>query len=109
MVFALIFFRSETLSSAFSYIAWMVPGWGARAISIARFDPALLGVSFRPLILCFIALLATDAVTWAIQRQIWVDWFFTTPVFFRRALYCALAATVLLFFKGSLTFIYARF
>ncbi|HEY3857404.1 MAG TPA: MBOAT family O-acyltransferase [Verrucomicrobiae bacterium] len=109
MVFAMIFFRSETLSSAFKYVGSMVPGWGNRSVTFGRFDQALLGVAFRPLMLCFIAFFASEAVTWAARRQICVDWFFTMPVFFRRALYCALAATVLLFFKDSLTFIYARF
>jgi hypothetical protein len=43
------------------------------------------------------------------RRRFWIDWFAATPVLFRRALYSALIVAVLLLFKGTVTFIYAKF
>jgi alginate O-acetyltransferase complex protein AlgI len=109
VVFSHIFFRAETFSSALKYIAGLVPGLQRSGISVTRFDLSLLGMSASALMLCAIAFLATEAVTWAARRQFWIDWFLARPVFFRRAMYYALIAAVLFLFKGTLTFIYAQF
>jgi len=104
-----IFFRAGTLDSALQYIAGLIPGWERSAIPALRLDLWSLGISAPALLLCAGAFLASEAVTWAMRRQFWIDWFRATPVLFRRALYYALIAAVLLLFQGTGTFIYAGF
>jgi D-alanyl-lipoteichoic acid acyltransferase DltB (MBOAT superfamily) len=104
-----IFFRAETLNSALNYMAGLIPGWQRSAIPVMRLDLESLGVSAPVLLLCAVGFLASEAVTWASRRPFWVDWFLGTPVLFRRALYYALMAAVLLLFQGGGTFIYAGF
>jgi hypothetical protein len=74
-----------------------------------RLDLSSLRISAAGLMFCAAAFLAAEAVTWAMRRQFWIDWFLATPVLFRRALYSALMAAFLLLFQGKVTFIYARF
>jgi alginate O-acetyltransferase complex protein AlgI len=109
VVFSHIFFRAETFLSAVKYIGGLLPGLRPGAIPALRFDMQLLGVSMRVLPLCAIAYLATEAISWGMRRQFWVDQFLAIPVFFRRTLYYAVIATVLFLFRGAVTFIYARF
>jgi alginate O-acetyltransferase complex protein AlgI len=109
VVFSHIFFRAETFDSALKYIAGLIPGWHGNAIPARRFDLWSLGISRSALALCAVAFLGAEAVTWAMRRQFWIDWFLATPVLFRRALYSALFVTFLLLFQGTVTFIYARF
>jgi hypothetical protein len=109
VVLSHIFFRAETFASALRYIGGLIPGWRGSSVPALRFDLPLLGISARALMLCALAYLACEAVTWAMRRRFWIDWFAATPVLFRRALYCALIATVLFLFKGTVTFIYAKF
>jgi hypothetical protein len=66
-------------------------------------------MSALALMLCALAFLVCEAVTWAMKRQFWIVWFAATPIFLRRALYGALVVAVLLLFKGTVTFIYAKF
>ena len=109
VLLSLIFFRAENLPTAIDYVARLVPGWRSSAIPSVRFDVALLGVSTRALAFCLIAYLMSEAVTWAMRRKFWIDWYVATPVFFRRGLYGALVAVVLVQSKETVAFIYARF
>jgi len=109
VVLSHIFFRADTFGSALRYIAGLIPGWHGSSVPIMRFDLSLLGISALALTLCALAFLACEAVTWAVRRRFWIDWFAATPVLFRRALYSALVVAVLLLFKGTVTFIYAKF
>jgi D-alanyl-lipoteichoic acid acyltransferase DltB (MBOAT superfamily) len=109
VVLSHIFFRAVTFPSALNYIAGLIPRWRGSAVPVIRFDPSLLGLSARALMLCVAAFLASEAVVWAMRQRFWIDWFAATPVFFRRVLYGALIAVVLLMFQGGVSFIYARF
>jgi hypothetical protein len=109
VVFTHIFFRANNLTSAFNYIAGLIPGLQRNAVPALRFDLSWLGISAATLMFCAISALATDGVTWAARRRFWIDWFFATPVFFRRVVYCALIGAVLFLYKGTVTFIYAQF
>lgn len=109
VAFALIFFRAQSFASALRYLSGLVPGCCDAAAPVLRFNPALVGLSPSILMLCIVAFLASDAVTWAAQQPSWRERFFGTPVLLRRAIYCALIAAVLLLFQGTVTFIYAGF
>jgi D-alanyl-lipoteichoic acid acyltransferase DltB (MBOAT superfamily) len=109
VVFSLIFFRAPTYPSGLKYIAGLIPAWQSNGLPVVRFDQSLLGISTSGLMVCALAYLASEAVTWAMRQQFWIDRYFALPVLFRRALSYALIVTVLLRFKGTVTFIYARF
>jgi hypothetical protein len=109
VVLSHIFFRAESFPSALKFITGLIPRWHGNAVPVLRFDLSLLGMSAHVLMLCAIAFVASEAVTWATRRQYWIDWFAAAPVFFRRALYASLIALVLVLFQGGVAFIYARF
>lgn len=109
VVFSLIFFRAGTLASALQYVRGLVPVLQESPISIARFDPQLLGISPASLMFCAVAFLACEALTWAARQRSWAETFFATPMVFRKAVYGGLIVCVLLLFKGNVEFIYARF
>ncbi|PWU14623.1 MAG: hypothetical protein C5B50_16945 [Verrucomicrobia bacterium] len=109
VVFSHIFFRAETFHSALAYLSGLIPRWHPAAIPPMRCDASLLGLSAPGLVLCGVAFLVSEVVTWMARQRIWSEWFVTTPILFRRALYCALLVAVLFLYKGSVTFIYAQF
>jgi alginate O-acetyltransferase complex protein AlgI len=106
---SLVFFRSDNFASALKLFAGLIPGWQRSSIPTMRIDFSLLGMPAVALLLCAVAFLASEAVSWAMRRQFYIDYFLATPVLFRRAVYCSLIIAVLFMFHGSVTFIYAHF
>ena len=108
VVFSHILFRAQSFPSALKFIAGLIPRWHGNAVPILRFDPSSLAV-LCVLILGVIAFLASEAVTWAMRRQYWIDRFAAAPGFFLLGLDALLIALVLVLFQGGVTFIYADF
>ena len=107
VVFSHIFFRAESLSSAWQYLKGLVPG--ENGVPAARFDAWRLGIGGRALALAAIGYLLCEAVTWAGKQPLYREQFLKSPVLLRRTAYAALTVLVLLLFKGGKTFIYAQF
>jgi hypothetical protein len=109
MVFAMIFFRSESIPLALQYVKGLVPGLHPAGIPAWRFNLSLLESTRSNLALCAIGLVVTEAINWAMWRKFWIDWFLSIPRCIRWGLYYAGVIILLFLFKGSMTFIYAQF
>ena len=107
VVFTHILFRAESLPFALKYLKTLVGM--TRGVPALRFSQSALGVSTAALALCACGFFAADAIQWAMGRRLWTERFLAMPPAVRSAFYGLAAAAVLLLFKGTVTFIYARF
>ncbi len=109
IVFSQIFFRAQSLHSAFQYLEGLVPGFRPGNIPAWRLDLSMLDFKPRSLAVCAIGLLMMEAVHWAMRRRLWIDRFTATPRFIRWGVYYAAIVVLLFYFGDTVNFIYAQF
>jgi alginate O-acetyltransferase complex protein AlgI len=106
---SLIFFRAESFKASIVYIAGLIPGLQQASMPSLRFDLTSLRISSFALVFCALAFVASEAATWAFRKNSYANSFLSSPLLFRRFVYCTMAASILYLYRGSLTFIYAGF
>jgi alginate O-acetyltransferase complex protein AlgI len=109
VVFCHIFFRAQSIRSAFQYITGLIPPLRSTIIPAARFDLSLLDFTPGKLAVCIIGLVIAETVNWGMSQRPWISRFAATPRFLRWGLYYALIFVLLYFFTGTMNFIYAQF
>ena len=109
VVFCHIFFRAQSLHSAFQYVTGLIPMLRATAIPAGRFDLSLLDFTPGKLIICIVGLIIAESVNWGMSQRPWIRRFQATPRPIRWGLYYALIFVLLYFFTGTMNFIYAQF
>jgi alginate O-acetyltransferase complex protein AlgI len=104
-----IFFRAESLPSAFRYIGGLIPGLHSVDIPAGRFDLALLNFTRTNLVVCVVCLIIAEMINWAMWQRAWIEKFASIPRFVRWGLYYSSMVILLYCFDGTMTFIYAQF
>jgi alginate O-acetyltransferase complex protein AlgI len=110
VVLSLVLFRAESVASATTYLARLVPGLGSPGVPSMRLDFRLLQVSPKGLLVILGLYAATEFVNWAMRRPEWERRFEGSPRAYRWGFYYAtILLTLALSHLGEQQFIYAQF
>jgi alginate O-acetyltransferase complex protein AlgI len=110
VVFGLIIFRSESLSSTWLYFKHAIPGTGLSQIPSWRLSQGFFFINKTMLILILGSFAAVEWVDWTIRRKPpAAARFDSAPRLFRWAVYYACIVAVFLSSYGQQQFLYAKF
>jgi alginate O-acetyltransferase complex protein AlgI len=109
VVFTHVFFQASDLRAALQYLGSMLHLVPHAAVVPWHLDLHALGLSPLRLGVALAALAATEFVHWSWRRPEWLERFTTLRRGMRWGLYYGAALLVLLSFKGTTSFIYAKF
>jgi alginate O-acetyltransferase complex protein AlgI len=109
IVFAQIFFRAQSLHSAFDYIAGLVPGFHHGDILAWRFNLSLLDTWRHHVEFLAVGLIIVEGINWAMRQPSWIDRFATAPRFIRWGLYYGVIIFLAHYYHEATTFLYAQF